>query len=376
MATGEVLPFERLLHPISDENPSGLALRSDGTLAATYYEIRDASQQARDLERQVREYAFLSEEDKTHEPSPESPNWSKVVKLATDTLADVSKDLWIAAWLTESLVRTDGFAGLRDGFRLIRQLSEDFWDTIHPRPDEDDGILHTVSQLSSLNSTLITPIQEIAIVPETRSFPSLTSVDYIDAVELDKMDPEQRSQRIAGGSATLDMFDRAINEAPTEALNDLLEDIQAARKEFTQLCEVLDDKCGQDEDGYSLAPPSSDISDILESCFDRVRDLTRHCLAGDTQGDADPTETKEDSPVSARLPNSTEVQNRDDAFQLLLKVSSFFRRTEPHSPVSYALEQAVRWGRMSLPRFDDGPDQRRISTTRNVQTGWYSRSVR
>jgi type VI secretion system protein ImpA len=32
-----------------------------------------------------------------------------------------------------------------------------------------------------------------------------------------------------------------------------------------------------------------------------------------------------------------------------MKVAEFFRRTEPHSPVSYALEQAVRWGRMPLP---------------------------
>jgi type VI secretion system protein ImpA len=30
-------------------------------------------------------------------------------------------------------------------------------------------------------------------------------------------------------------------------------------------------------------------------------------------------------------------------------VADYFRQSEPHSPVSYALEQAVRWGRMPLP---------------------------
>jgi type VI secretion system protein ImpA len=45
------------------------------------------------------------------------------------------------------------------------------------------------------------------------------------------------------------------------------------------------------------------------------------------------------------------VATREDAFRALLQVADFFRRTEPHSPVSYALEQAVRWGRMPLPEL-------------------------
>jgi type VI secretion system protein ImpA len=43
------------------------------------------------------------------------------------------------------------------------------------------------------------------------------------------------------------------------------------------------------------------------------------------------------------------VETRQEAFQTLLGVADYFRRTEPHSPVSYALEQVVRWGRMPLP---------------------------
>jgi type VI secretion system protein ImpA len=36
---------------------------------------------------------------------------------------------------------------------------------------------------------------------------------------------------------------------------------------------------------------------------------------------------------------------------MLERIADFFRRTEPHSPVSYALEQVVRWGGMSLPEL-------------------------
>ncbi len=35
----------------------------------------------------------------------------------------------------------------------------------------------------------------------------------------------------------------------------------------------------------------------------------------------------------------------------LTRIADFFRRTEPHSPISYTLEEAVRRGRLSLPEL-------------------------
>ncbi len=45
------------------------------------------------------------------------------------------------------------------------------------------------------------------------------------------------------------------------------------------------------------------------------------------------------------------METREEAFQSLLQIAAFFKRTEPHSPVSYALEQAVRWGKLPLPEL-------------------------
>ena len=352
MGSEEVIDIEGLLSPVSEEQPSGSPLRdgADASLSAKFYTIRDASQRARDLERQNRDYSYLSDEERENEPAPERADWHNVVTLATDILSNDSKDLWVAAWLTEALARTDGFAGLRDGFRLIRLLCESFWDTIHPRPDEDDGIEHTVSQLSSLNSTLITPIQAIPITPETRSYLKMSSIDYIDAVDVEKTsDPDRRAAKIDRGSTTLEMFDKAIAEASQDSLAEILADIRAANEEFAQLDSVLDDKCGVDESGYALAPASSSIREALEECQTRLEDLTRSVFQDESEtsespeGESDSTDGGQ--PVSA----TSSIGNRDAAFQQLLKVSDFFRRTEPHSPVSYALEQAVRWGKMSLP---------------------------
>ncbi len=53
--------------------------------------------------------------------------------------------------------------------------------------------------------------------------------------------------------------------------------------------------------------------------------------------------------VNSASAMATAVANREQALASLRQVANFFRTTEPHSPVSYALEQAVRWGRMPLP---------------------------
>jgi type VI secretion system protein ImpA len=43
------------------------------------------------------------------------------------------------------------------------------------------------------------------------------------------------------------------------------------------------------------------------------------------------------------------LRTRDDAIRQLEDLAEFFRRTEPHSPLAYTLDDAVRRARMALP---------------------------
>jgi hypothetical protein len=47
---------------------------------------------------------------------------------------------------------------------------------------------------------------------------------------------------------------------------------------------------------------------------------------------------------------SIDPQSRADALRRLAAVAAYFRRTEPHSPVSYLVQRAVRWGEMPSGR--------------------------
>lgn len=360
MASPETLDFSRLLAPISDEAPAGPSLRDDPSLSAVYYQVKDAREAARGAERRLARAKWVGEED---EVSGEHADWRKVSDLAINALSDTSKDLWVAAWLIEALVRRHGFAGLRDGYRLVRELCERYWEVIHPRPDED-GYATTVAQLTGLNGddsegALIAPIHGIPITQGTSMDP-LTGADYIDASELEQIaDAAKREKRKEQGAVSLEMFDQAVRETPPAFFRDLMDDIRQAIQEFAAVTDLLEERC-RGEDGRSQAPPCSAIRNALQTSGERLESIARHVLA--EEGETSPGEGEEGTAsVDGQFltldgqPGAPSVegklQTREDAFRALLRVAEYFRRTEPHSPVSYALKQAVRWGRMSLPEL-------------------------
>jgi type VI secretion system protein ImpA len=349
MASPPTIDFDSLLGPIDESAPCGVALKDDPATSSTYYAIKDAREAARAAERA----GAWAEDDGSGRTSAEKPDWQAVVRLSSDALRQKTKDLWISAWLLEGLTRLHGFAGLRDGFRLVGELCERYFDCIHPRPD-DDGIATTVAQLAGLNGegaegALLAPIAAIPIT-EGSSVGPFTGRDYADAESIARTaDPDVRAKRIAQGSATLDMFDTAARETSPAFFAALREDITAAIDEFDHLTQVLEEKCGTDPNGYSAAPPSSKIAAALADSLSRVR-----ALAGEPAA----AETPPQGVGAAAAAGATgggfaagNISSREDAFQTLMKVAEYFRRAEPHSPVSYALEQAVRWGRMPLPEL-------------------------
>src|SRR5690606_29978023 len=64
---------------------------------------------------------------------------AEVIRLCKEGLSGRSKDLQIAAWLTEALLKKEGFAGLSAGLDLIRGLLEGFWEHLHPELEDDDA---------------------------------------------------------------------------------------------------------------------------------------------------------------------------------------------------------------------------------------------
>jgi type VI secretion system protein ImpA len=349
MASPEVLDFSLLLEPIPGDKPEGADLRADTGVDSLYYLVKDARSAARAAERQM-----VGEEG---EAAP--PDWQPVLEHATRALSEYTKDLEIAAYLIEALVRLHGFAGLRDGFRLARGLTEQFWDGLYPLPDED-GLATRVAPLAGLNGedaegTLIAPIAQVPLT-EGASVGPFALYHYQRAVALSQVaDEEAREKQVRRGTVPLATIEQAVAETPGRFFVALVEDLEQCRQEFAQLEAALEERCG------GTAPPGSKIRAALEASLDAVRVLARDKLAAaaaaagaeEEGGLAGPEEggaADGQGALGQDRPLGT-IRNREEAFQTLLKVAEYFRRAEPHTPISYALEQAVRWGRMSLPEL-------------------------
>jgi type VI secretion system protein ImpA len=110
------------------------------------------------------------------------------------------------------------------------------------------------------------------------------------------------------------------------------------------------------------------LKKALEECFDLVngivkkkRELEPDPVAVDSiDAAASTTEAANGTgAVTSSIPRADysggglplEPVDRADALQRLEAIAGYFLRTEPHSPVSYLIQRAVRWGQMPLEQW-------------------------
>jgi type VI secretion system protein ImpA len=124
---GKAVPLPRpdLLNPIPGPNPSGENLR--------YAPIYDKIKLARTEDDDTAPQGEWQRERK-------KADWALVMKLAGEALATKSKDLMLASWLGEALVKREGISGLADALDLQRGLIEQYWDNLYPEKDDDGDL--------------------------------------------------------------------------------------------------------------------------------------------------------------------------------------------------------------------------------------------
>ncbi len=340
--------LERLLAPIGGDNPAGTDPRADYSATSPYNRLRDARSEARAAERAM---------DAAAEEATVPPQWRTIRDLADTLLAEQAKDLEVAAWYTEALLRSHGFAGLAAGFHLMQGLVEGFWDGLYPLPDED-GMVTKVAPVTGLNGeggdgALTQPIRKTTLFRTQEGNPlALWQIEQADALEA--MDEARKEARIAAGALTRDAVIKAAAVVPAKHWQALAADLREAGEAWGALAAALDARAGAD------APPTSAVRDLLEGALATVTRLAGDKLApageleaGEAEEAGGAAEEEAAGGVAApgRRARPGEIASREDALRMLEEVARWFRRVEPHSPLSYTLEEAVRRGRMTLPEL-------------------------
>lgn len=339
MTTQETIDISALLEPVSEESPAGSDIREDTSATSPYSTIKDARNSARTAERNN---LFADNNSEANE------NWNIIRKLAPEILKTQAKDLEIASWYTEALLRQHGYAGLRDGFKLIHQLIEQYWDNLFPMPDED-GLETRVASLTGLNGeggegVLMAPIRNVDITEGQHPGP-FNYWRYQQALDVQKIsDEDNRNEKASKLGFSMEDVDNAVTESSESFFVNIRDDVQLCLNEYKAISQLLDGHCGSHD-----APPVSNIKHVLEDCLSAINHLGKHkfpvaAAADETAEGAEGLGTS----GSGSSITSGPVKNRADAFRQLSEISAFFRKTEPHSPISYILQKAVKWGDMSL----------------------------
>jgi type VI secretion system protein ImpA len=335
MGSSLIIDLESLLSPIAGPVPCGTDPRSDTSPTSLYQTVKDARYSAADAERGL-ERGFGEESDATKAEETAKRSWPLVVANGTSLIASAAKDVEVAAWMTEALLRLHGFPGLRDGLLLIEGLVERFWDGVFPLPDED-GLETRLAPIAGLSGgeTEGRLIQPLKLVP-------LTEGDDSNPIAY------WQYENAATGITTAD-FAKALQRSSPQFVHDLADDAQNCLDTVYRLDAALEARCAAE------APSFSRLRETLSGILDGLRSHAP-ALANIDPGPAangpEPTATANAEPQHlADAPIEGAVLDRQGAFRHLEELAAFFRRTEPHSPIAYAIENLVRRGRMTFPEL-------------------------
>jgi type VI secretion system protein ImpA len=327
--------LEKLLSPISGDAPGGEWLRYD----PVYDQIRDARREDPELPQGV----WKTELKKA--------DWRKVVELCLESLESRSKDLQLAAWLTEAWTHRHGFPGASHGLRLLAGLCESFWEHLHPRPDGDD-MEGRLAPLEWLDNNLPRPILGVAVTrPETDDGEVFTWLDWETAAHQEKVarrdggrEPEEEE-----GRPSQSKFMVSVSLTGSAFFLSLDAELEEVWKAAAELVEQLQLRCGEE------APRLTQSRDTLERLRRFVKGVLRQRMQeeDETMAEPAPRPVREqafapDEPSDTMFAAGGPIKSRAEAYRRLAEAADYLARTEPHSPTPHLVRRAVSWGAMTV----------------------------
>jgi type VI secretion system protein ImpA len=357
--------LEEFVSPITEEQFAGIDPRSDISPNSTYYTLKDLRNQLRAAERN----ALVDDEGL----SLLTREWSPLFEQCKNAIKNESKDIEYVAWLIEALCRLEGFKGLALGFDIAHTLIENHFLEIFPALEDGEELSDKVSALVGLNGiaqegALIMPIKSIPLTDGVSHGP-FTFWEYQQAYDISRMPEDKREKKIAQGAVNYEDVEKSANESSVEFFVNLKADIERAIYSFSILSDVMDKVTGSPQ-------PTSNIKRALDLSAAAIEHIGKNKLeqAAENVASSEPELLPEEEQVdklvtSGQRSDNGKIDSRDSAIKKLSEIAVYFRETEPHSPMSYTIEQVIRWSKLSLPELLD-----ELITDKDARSGYFKLS--
>lgn len=313
-----ILDFEMLLEPIPGDSPAGSSLG---------YDVREKLDEYR-KEINPEDYA---DDDPTRPPDFVPANWTGIVELCQQTLTDSSKDLLVAARMTEALMSLHGFAGLRDGLHLMRLMLVVCWDRLVPEIEDEDDLDLRAGPFEWMDdpdrgARLPNTVKNVPILPNTQ-------IGYF-----------QWAQAQTGeGDVSMADFESAMVAADYADCARIQADILQCTAELQALDKTLDEKLANLSPGFSALRPA------LTECYTLAKQILDRKAP-----DEEVAEGEEGAAATGGAPGmggggGPRGESREDLYRQLTYVADKLQRLEPHSPIPYLVRRAVDLGSKPFP---------------------------
>lgn len=347
---------DALLKPLAGDEPTGVSARYDPVIA----EIRIA-----------RESDDPSLPQGEWERPLKKADWSLVASLCSQTLSERSKDLQIAAWLTEAWIHLHQVDGLRAGVRLIHGLLNMYWEGVHPRQSEEGDYDARVAPLAWMNESIpLTLRLNVGLLPWPDRKPSYISLeDWTKAplVAPSKSENDQENEPNLAASPSRDelMLLGATTAAPQ--LMKLRESLALAMAEWKAFDVMVDERLSKEAPSLSRVAETMGLIDrAITSLLSNRQNVSASASrtpaekAMDIHQAVDVSESVEEPAIKPAAPGEDfvdlrlatgPIRSRADAYRQLEGIANFLQSIEPHSPTPYLVRRAVSWGRMPLPEL-------------------------
>jgi type VI secretion system protein ImpA len=322
-----MISVDDLLKPISPEQPCG----EDFTYQPSFQEMET-------LVRGKPETQFSQAED---------PNWKELRDLSISFFGQ-SKHLSAGVILSLCLLKTDGFAGLRDGLTVLRGLLEKYWDAVYPKldPDDNNDPTERVNILNNLSSfgepyRFILRLQQTPIC-DSRGMGRVTLGDVLAAKErAAPAAPAEGAEPAQKAGPNDAQIQAAFRDSEPEALKAAYEAISQSVETVKGMDAFLTQTIG--------AGGGANFDELTKTLVLIQRSLAPH-VAGATveQTEEESAQTASGNAGGRSKAYTGKIQSRDDVVAALEQVCDYYRQCEPSSPIPFIVQRAQRMVKMNF----------------------------
>ena len=353
-STPVVIDIDKLLKPVSDDNPVGEDLRRMMAPGGKSIFMDDIEERRRAVISGVNENMEAGQQsDPAMLMQQRRGEWRDIERLVTGAFAK-GKELGAAVTLVLAAVSGRGWAAMAPGFQFLRRLQEEYFEPLHPVVDVDDsGNPDYVDRLVLLerldhDSFLPLAIRQLGLT-DAKSGGEYSWADFKQLEILkgskpgENEDPETHRANIAERTRVIE---EAADRSSLAFYTKLIENIDSASQELAALRDFINDR-------YSAAPEDERPNfGKIEATIEEARAIASRYWKKKGGGAQEAAEAGDEgggaSAEGGIGMGGVGIPAGADVVTLLERALAVLRTHQRHNPAAFLVEEAIRWTKMPI----------------------------